>query len=180
MRITLNLLPPVKKEALRLGLVLAYAQTMVFLFFIVTVFAAVALVYVKIMVSDIGRDLERQSASLGGEETAAVTSDIKQINDFLNDVDKLEKQFEPWSVFFERLTPLIPPGTQLTRIRIDESGRIFLSGVAPTRNDALELLRRLKEAPFVTDVVSPLSNILQKQQVNFDFEMKYVRPEAGN
>ncbi len=174
MRITLNLLPPEKKKALRTGLVMAYTQTIVFIIFLVVVFVSGTLMSVRLMLSGDYETISKQEATANSSETTDIVTAIKQINSYLKEIDDTQRGFVPWSTVIENITPLIPNDVQVERISISSEDKILLSGVAQTRDGALLLLKRLKEQPYLSNVLSPLSNILQRQNVAFDFEMTYV------
>jgi Tfp pilus assembly protein PilN len=179
MRLTLNLLPPDKKRALRSGLLMAYAQTMVLLVFITAMFISSMLVSVRLMISSDYADLQKKSASASSGETTAVTNEIRLINTYLRQLEDRQESFTAWSGVIKSLADLVPDKTTLESLTIDAAtDKITLSGEAETRDDALKLLDSLKNSPFLSDVSSPLSNLLQKKDVKFDLEMKYKRGEA--
>ncbi len=179
MRITLNLLPPDKKKALQTGLVMAYAQTIVFILFLVTVFVSGTLMSVRLMLSADYETLKKQADTASSSETTDIVTSIRQINSYLKEVDGTQHGFIAWSRVLEDLTPLIPADVHLDRITITEDNKIVLTGVAQTRDSALAMLKKLKEQPYLSNVVSPLSNILQRQNVEFDFEMTYQPPMSN-
>jgi len=174
MLVTVNLLSPAKKRDLRNSLVMAYTQTMVSLLFATAILVAGTLVSVRFLIKNNYENLQRQSASAASEESTNIMENIRQINAFLKRVESTEAAFVPWADILEEIAPLIPRGVRLENLTLDKDGNIAMSGLAETRDDALALLKNLKEAPFIKDVLSPISNIMQKQNVNFDFQMKYV------
>ncbi|MDD5251373.1 MAG: PilN domain-containing protein [Patescibacteria group bacterium] len=178
MNITLNILPPEKKKALRSGLVMAYVQTMTILLFLSALFVSGVLVSARLMMADELKQIEQQaSGGAGTDESADIINNIKQVNSYLTTVQMMQTGFVSWSEVLEDIATMMPKNTRLERISLDQGGHIKISGVATTRDEALAFLKNLKEAPYLTDIVSPLSNILQKTQVSFDFDMKFV-PEA--
>ena len=174
MLVTVNLLSPAKKRDLRSSLVMAYAQTMVTLLFATALLVTGTLLSVRFMIESDYENLQKQSASAASEESTNIMENIRQINAFLKRVESTEAAFVPWADVLEELSPLIPTGARLENLTIDEGGNISMSGLADTRDTALAMLKNLNDAPFLKDVVSPLSNIMQKQNVHFDFQMKYV------
>lgn len=177
MKTQLNLLSPEKKAVLRTGFIFAYAQTMLFLVFIVVAFASGTLLAVRMMFKGTYEDLAGRS---NGEpdESKAVTADIKKINDYLKRIDGLETRFVPWSKLLETITSFIPRGTRLTSLRVEQDGKIALSGIARDRDDVIALQAKLEDSKLFKDVKAPLSNILQQTDVTFDFEMQYVDAPA--
>ena len=177
MNAQLNLLSPEKKAVLRTGFIFAYVQTMLFLVFIVVAFASGTLLAVRMMLKGTYDDLAGRSSG-EPDESKAVTADIKKINDYLKRIDGLERRFVPWSKVLEEITGYIPKGTTLSSLRVDQDGKIMLSGVARDREDVIALQGKLESSPTFADIKAPLSNILQQTDVKFDFEMKYALAPA--
>ncbi|HTM68965.1 MAG TPA: PilN domain-containing protein [Candidatus Binatia bacterium] len=177
MKTQLNLLSPDKKAVLRTGFIVAYVQTMLFLIFLVVAFASGTLLAVRMMFKGTYEDLAGRSSG-EPDESKAITADIKKINDYLKRIDGLENRFVPWSKVLETITGFIPKGMKLTSLRVDQAGRITMSGVAQDRDDVIALQTKLEASPLFKDVKAPLSNILQQTDVKFDFDMLYVNPNA--
>ncbi|MFA6603741.1 MAG: PilN domain-containing protein [Patescibacteria group bacterium] len=174
MFVTVNLISPDKKRDLRNALVMAYTQTMVTLLFVTAIIVTGTLISVRLMIKGNYEELQRQSASAASEESTNIMENIHQINVFLKRIESTEAAFIPWADILEQLSPLVPAGVRLETLTVNGNGDIAMSGLAETRDGALILLKNLKEAPFIKNVVSPLSNIMQKQDVRFDFQMKLV------
>jgi len=177
MNAQLNLLSPEKKSMLRTGFVFAYVQTMLFLMFIVFAFASGTLLAVRMMLKGTYDDLASRSVA-EPDESRVITADIKKINDYLKRIDGLEQRFVPWSKILEELTSFIPKGTKLSSLRVDQAGKIYISGIAKDREDVIALQSRLEGSKTFTEIKAPLSNILQQTDVKFDFEMKYANAPA--
>ncbi|MEY4744594.1 MAG: hypothetical protein RL272_539 [Candidatus Parcubacteria bacterium] len=175
MQVTLNLLSPEKKAVLRTGFIFAFAQTLIFIVFLVVVFASGTLLAVRTMLAGTYDDLAKRSG--GTDESSTITTDVKKMNDYLKRIDALEQRYVPWSKVLEQLTSLIPAGTQLTSLHVEKTGKVAISGIARDRDDVLLLQSRLEDSPLFKDVKAPLSNILQQKDVRFDFEVQYVPPK---
>ncbi len=178
MRVTLNLLPPEKKAALRAGFLYAYVQTVLLIVFIVVAFASGTLVAVRFMLKGTYEDLARRSTA-GADASVAVTQDIADINSYLKRLDGLQHQFTPWSQVLEQVTAAAPQGTEIDSISVDKDGNITVTGTAAVRDDVLSMLSQLRGSSLFANVQSPLSNILQQKNVSFEFDMKYVPPKAA-
>lgn len=175
MRITLNLLPPKNKAALRSGFLFAYAQSMLLVVFFLTAIASSTLLAVRLLLKGTYDDLAQRSTSTS-EEYRSMTDEIRSINEYLKRVEGVHRRFTPWSSVLATVTQMVPDGTQITGIRLDKTGKILLSGVADERADVLVLREHLLQSNLFKNVSSPLSNILQQKNVRFDFEMTYAPP----
>jgi len=178
MKIYLNLMPPSKKRSLQKGLVLGFFQTLSLLFFLAVLSLVGTLLLVRNQMLASYQELKQRSAVAVSNESASIMADIKQTNQYLKETSALQEAFIPWADILEDITALIPDRARLEKLEFDSAGNIRLQGFAATRDDALAMLKKFRETPYLTDVVSPLSNILQKKDVSFDFSMKYVAPDA--
>jgi hypothetical protein len=177
MKIFINLLPPSKKRDLQASIILAYAQTMVFIFFLVSVILSSTMLSLRLVLKAEADYLSRQSLTAASAESSDTMGGIKDINGFLHSIDTLQKDYTPWISVVTDITDLLPAGIRLDSLRADQANRVFMDGMATTRQDALALLKSLQNQPYLTDVHSPLSNILQRENVQFSFEMRYLPPD---
>lgn len=171
MHLSLNLLPPDRKQALRTGYVFAYAQTMLVLFLALTIIATATIFSVRHLVASTYEDLAGRSTDTSGE-FKELSADIKEINAYLTRAEMFDRRAIAWSGIVKKITDLAPAGTKISRIRIAADGKIILTGVATTRTDVLTYDEKLRSNGSFTDVKSPLSNILQQREVIFDFELQ--------
>jgi Tfp pilus assembly protein PilN len=180
MKIYINLLPPSKKQDLRNSMVLAYAQTLVFVFFLTTLVLSATLFSMRVVLQQEHDYLAEQIKMASASESVDIMNNIREINTFLLATDALQKRYVPWVEVLKDLGALVPPNTRLTRIRTDANNGILIDGVAATREENLGLEESLKRQPFLTNVQSPLSNILQRTNVTFSYEMRYQSPSNAS
>lgn len=179
MQIVLNLLPPEKKDSLRQGYIAAYARALLVLLFIVAVALSVTLASYRIMLKGTLDGLKQQNQDLMSEDDAP-EAEILAIDGFLTRVEGLQDDFIPWSGVLEEISKIVPDGVILSSVQVNDDGKVFIRGNAATRDDVLAFQASLEALPFFTEINAPLSNILKKTDVGFDFETMYVRPEAEN
>lgn len=172
MRVSVNLLPPEKKRALQTGFIIAFAQTMALIFFIIAVFVAGMFLSVRILLKSNYDALAAQS-SAGGDESDTVATEIRDINAYLKRLESIQKRFVPWSDVLVSITAAVPNGVILEDIELVKN-KIKIRGITATRDDVIALRENLIKLPFLTDVSNPLSNLLQKKDVKFEFEMNYA------
>lgn len=176
MHITLNLLPPKKKGALRQGYVVAYVRAMLVFLFIVAIALSATLISFRVILSNTLTDLTKQNEDMLSEDTAP-EKDVDIIDNFLNRVADLQDNFMAWSDVFEEISLIIPDGVVLDSIQRNKDGKVFIRGVAASRDDVLSFQSRLDDLEFFTPINAPLSNILKKADIEFNFETMYVNPE---
>jgi len=98
---------------------------------------------------------------------------IRAINEKLKTVSKIQEEFTPSSLLIKELTDRIPDGVSLSYIRADIGGRnLRISGQADKRESFLTLRSNLSESPAFVEIDSPLQNILRKENVDFEINIK--------
>lgn len=178
MHITLNLLPPSKKAALRKGYVIAYVRAMLAFLLIVAATLSATLISFNMILTNTLTDLTTQNEVMISEDTAPEIN-IEIIDGFLTRIADIQDGFVVWSEVFEEISRIIPKGVILDAIQLTPDGKVFIRGIAATRDDVLSFQSRLDSLPFFTEISAPLSNILKKTDIKFDFETSYMTPIDG-
>ena len=71
------------------------------------------------------------------------------------------------------MTSATPEGIRLSEIDVTPKGKISLRGTAATREDVLTYKGSLEATGLFAHISSPLSNILQRTDIQFTFEATY-------
>jgi Tfp pilus assembly protein PilN len=178
METTLNLLPPKDKHSLRTALAMSFVQSLALFVTVVILIIAGMLFSLRVILSQEVDKLSAQRTASSGEHQALV-GQMQSINDYIARVDAAQEGFTDWSAVLESLAQSAPRGIRFEGISISPDMTLTVEGVADTRDDVLAMERQLNSYPYFTDVTSPLSNILQKTNLRFEFQMKYL-PQSGN
>ncbi len=176
MHIILNLLPPSKKDALRQGYVIAYVRAMLVFLLIVAIALSATLVSFRVILTNTLTDLTKQNEDMLSEDTAP-EKDVEIIDGFLTHISDLQGKFVPWSDVFEEISRIIPDGIILNTVQLNVDGKIFIRGVASSRDDVISFQSRLDDLDYFTPISAPVSNILKKIDIDFDFETTYRNPD---
>ncbi|OIO51329.1 hypothetical protein COY93_04175 [Candidatus Uhrbacteria bacterium CG_4_10_14_0_8_um_filter_58_22] len=172
MKTTLNLLSPNKKRALRTVLALTSVQTAILLAAFVALSLAGLLFSLRLTLAGTARGLyDQSSATLDEYETTAKL--IRDTNGFIKRTEEVHESFVDWSAILESISQAAPDGIKFDGLTVDVDRSISIVGLAMTREEVLEMERRLKANPNFRDVSSPLSNILQRENLRFEFNLKY-------
>jgi Tfp pilus assembly protein PilN len=172
MRFTINLLPPAKQQELHAGLLVTTVETILLLFFVLITVFAVTVVSLRFVLKGVQNDLSGRIEQLS-TESESPRSEIKKIDTYLKGIDLLQRQTIRWSTVLTALAKATPKGVHLSEIEVTEKGIISIHGVAPTREDVLRFKDGLDATKLFSEVSSPLSNILQRTDVQFSFEAMY-------
>ncbi len=174
MRAYPNILPPDKKRALRLGLIMAYAQSLCLYLFVLAVTLSGTLFAVRLLYKNNADSLSLTAAQQ--DDSAAGAGEIRKINAYVRRAAGLNESHVAWSAVLTELGASLPSGVTLDNIMILPDGRMDISGLAATRDDLLAMQDRLAKLRFAKDVSSQFSNLFQKKDIRFALNMRFEAP----
>lgn len=99
----------------------------------------------------------------------SVEKSFKEINNIFIKVNKISEDQIYWSDVFDKLIKITPLNAQIFSLEIDPEGKFTFAGKAKTREDVLELGRRLKNSPDFKDIQTSLDNLTKRNDVDFKF-----------
>ncbi len=172
MRFTINLLPSEKQQALRAGLVITYVENILLSFLILACIFAVTLVSLRFVLRGFHDDLAGRADEIS-TESGSTRAEIRNIDAYLKRVDAVQRQAIAWSDVFVGLAEATPSGIRLAGIDVTPKGKVSVRGMAPTRDHVLRYNDALEASGLFSSISSPLSNILQRTDVQFTFEATY-------
>ena len=119
--------------------------------------------------------LSRYSADITGQYSLVTKNyedsdtGVKGLDQRLTSIQKIQDDYYTYSDLMEKLTGAANNGIKFSEIRIDAVGKkMSFGGTADTRDSLLTLKKNLEETETFSDVDLPLSNILQKDNVEFE------------
>ena len=168
--ITLNLLSPAQKEALRARVVFAMLERLMIALIAALLSGSVLLLFLKTGLS--GNLAEVQDRQVLTADYAKANSDIHQLNLQIARVDALQKlAISPASVMRD-VAMRAPQGISVTGLDFDvKTKSMRLNGVAARREDLLAFEASMKLSPYVKSLESPISNLFLKTDISFHFEI---------
>ena len=145
--ITLNLLPLIKKQELRLrGLYLAI-KNLVFTILLLAIFSAIALLITKaVLQNHFNETVADNTLTLQFDQI--FNNDIRMFNKQLTAVDTIQRDYIRWSAFFSALAQLVPSNVTLSSVSVIETGgsrTVSLTGLAATREALLAFQSKLAQ-----------------------------------
>ena len=166
--ITLNILPPRKKQELQLAEIYIIIKNSIILILFLTIIAAIILLLAKITLQNQFNKIIEQG-TLTTKVAKVFNQDIREFNQRLAAVSKIQKDYIDWTKFLIGLTQLIPEDVKVDSITID-GNKILVSGLAKSRTQFLALKDNLENSELFSNVVVPLENLLKKDNVDFDLK----------
>ncbi len=98
---------------------------------------------------------------------------IREINTLLGDIKLLQVAFLKWTPIIARVTDKLPQGTVLSSMTLDVHNKSYhITGFAESRDILLALEERIRTLPEVVDVNIPISQLIAKDDINFDITIE--------
>ena len=166
--ITLNILPPTKKEELRLNNLYMATKNLIILILILTILAAIALLFTKMTLQNYFNNIVEQT-TLTTKYTKVFSKDIRDLNRDLKAVEKIQNDHTYWTKFFIKFSPLVPDDIGIYSININQN-KILITGQARTREQLLQFKDNLEKSDLLDEVTIPLENLLKKENIDFDIK----------
>lgn len=167
--IILNLLPPPQKNYLEVLLIYRYLRIITFLLFSFAVISSALILGARLLLQNNLGDLLSTSAALNFRNTS-LDKEITELNKNLKEINNIQANFTKWSTILAGLSAAVPPNIEIKYLNIEKkSNRFNLNGRARERGDYLKLKDNLEKLPYLVNLQSPLTNLLTRQNVEFQF-----------
>lgn len=172
--ITLNLLPPTQKEKIKKMAICSICENV-----IAGIFIFLSLITIALLIANntLQSTFARFTIAISSpdKEEQQLNRKIKNLNSNLKIISDAQAGFTKWSKFLIDLNPLVPKDIQITNLEINtaEENILKIIGKAKKRTDLLAFHENLENHPSFTKIESPLSNILQKENIDFNFNIQF-------
>lgn len=170
--ITLNLLPPIQKIYIKQAGIYTALQNFLAIILIVAIIISFLLVGARIILQNNFYNLITHS-SLSLNDTQGFDSKIRNVNEKLKVVQEIQNEFTKWSSFLIAVNDLVPENIQLNLLAINQEAKtISIEGNAKLRDDFLKFKENLQNSSLLSEIESPLSNLVKKQDIDFRITAK--------
>lgn len=170
--ISLNLLSPDNKKTTEERLLYLSIKNLLGALLVFAVFSATILLIAKLALANNFQTIIEQT-TLIVKEYGGVNQKIKETNQKINSISETQKKFVAWSVILEKISNLMPQDAVAAIMIMSRSNEeMTLKGVAKTRDALLLLKSNLENSDIFSSVKIPFSNLLTRQDVDFEFELK--------
>ena len=92
--------------------------------------------------------------------------DIKEFNQKLKTVETIQKDHIAWTNFFIKFSLLVPDDIGIYNLSLNKD-KIVITGLAKTRDQLLKFKENLENSSLFSEVVTPLEDLLKKEDVDF-------------
>lgn len=165
--ITLNLIPPTQKNIYKNSRLYQLIKEAVMLIFLFTAIISIMLLLSRYFLEEQLADLaQRNAANIRSNE--AVNRRITDINTKIITASGIQKNFQPITPLLVAISQAAGNNIAYSQIKFFRQQTLLeLTGQAKTRNDLMELKKRLENSPWAKNVDLPLTNLVSKENNNF-------------
>lgn len=170
MEINLNLLPPSKKEEIlkkrRLKTVMGFEASLTLL---LVVFLGILMSFKIVLDMGLSANLHARAERENTEQYDKIKKydeQFRQVNLDISRIKTVERSQLYWSRLLDRLSGIIFPGIALDSITTNDY-QISISGVSDNRENLVLLKEKLEGEECFSNVDLPLSDLVDKNNVNF-------------
>ncbi|MFH1677358.1 MAG: hypothetical protein ABH888_00940 [Patescibacteria group bacterium] len=170
----LNLISKKVKQDIKLKRIYAILKRFGYILIIITALFAIIILFAKIILQNTFNQVVEQT-TLITKNNQSSNNQIKAINTRLDNIEKIQNDFIPWSFLLEDLSQDISSNINFFSIKIDkDKQQIDLKGVAVTRKGLLDFKKSIEESDKFSDIYFPINNLLKENNINFEITAKLV------
>ncbi|MBU1160463.1 MAG: hypothetical protein V1768_01755 [Patescibacteria group bacterium] len=170
----LNLISKKVKQDIKLKRIYAILKRFGYILIIITALFAIIILFAKIILQNTFNQVVEQT-TLITKNNQSSNKQIKEINTRLDNIEKIQNDFIPWSFLLEDLSQDISSNINFFSIKIDkDKQQIDLKGVAVTRKGLLDFKKSIEESDKFSNIYFPINNLLKENNINFEITAKLV------
>jgi len=164
----LNLLSPEKRTYLRRMIYIQFIKnTLISIVFVFCV-SGITLLGGQWVLQEYFNDVSTNLVATNNG-SAERNQKIKEVNYLISETDALQQTYIIWSSIIVELTNAIPNGIVINDLSLNSGDKYVLSGIADTRENMLEMQKKLNTLDFIKNTKIPISQLTEKE--NFAFSI---------
>ncbi len=181
----LNLIPETQKKLLKRERTFFLVHNVIGLLVVVLALNGILLTAARFVLVKHAREL-KSDTSLVSVQHSKLQSEIKRVNNQLQDASRIQERFTKWSALFSDAASALPAGATIDFLNINAGSKTFrITGKAADRASLIAAREALRSLPAVATLESPLSNFIEKENITFRFtgtltEGSYRRTPAAD
>jgi Tfp pilus assembly protein PilN len=170
--LTLNLVSAVQKKEIKLRHVYGLIKTVNYILIIIAIIIAIILLVAKTILQSKFNEIVSET-TLVTKTNQGYNNNVREINDKLNFIGKIQNDYIPWSVLLTSLAEMTPSDVSLNYLKVNSQGQtIKIKGNAKLRSSLLDFKDRLATSAYFKDIEFPIQNILEKENIDFEINAK--------
>lgn len=167
----ISLLSPNKKQGLKKLIHYLFTKELLEVLILTCSVLAVTQLVGWLILTQTVSDLARSSL-LVNRESPPYVQEIRRINKEIKGVFNSGVDFDPLTPYLLTIIDTVPADIKLSAVSFDRDAQtLTIDGVARTRDALLQYENVLSSIPWISNVSTPVSQLFQKDNVGFEFQM---------
>lgn len=169
--ITLNIISPELKNEIKLKNIYQIVKSSFLLIGFFLIFYAIILVSSRFVLKSYLGEISRinNNANSSTNDTAKAVTDV---NSKLKEVAAIQRDEINWLNLLELISKNTSSDIKYNKISMSRTNGLLLSGESKTRDGLIKMKKFLDDSSFLSDVDFPISNLLEKENINFNITAK--------
>lgn len=172
--LNLNLLSSKERKKIRLEKNFLLTKNVIFDISLALIIIIVSLLATTIILNlykkDFDKTIENEINLLSSTKRESLEKSTKELNAQLNTIESIQKEYVKWSNLLTELTKVVPVGVKINSLELNKNNKkVNITGVSKNREVLLEFQNNLKNLNYFTNITSPISNLLVRENVEFQF-----------
>jgi len=177
--IILNFISPTQREENRFQKNYSLVKEIIVIFVISLVvivgFLQLTQIILNNKLDNVTADTKTLKQQTEEEKSVDLGKTVKEFNKLLKNIDGIQAEYTFWSEILIKTASFVPSGVRLSSFTINRVNSNFkITGRANFRDDLLNLKRNLEESDHFIEIQSPISNILLRENINFELSGKII------
>jgi hypothetical protein len=170
--LTLNLISEELKQEIKLRHIYGFVKKINLTLIIIAIVIAIILLIAKVILQNKFNDTVEQM-TLVTKTNQGYNNEVRDINNKLNFVAKIQDDFIPWSDLIKKIAEITPSNVSLYNLKLDANEQtIRIKGKAYLRSSLLDFKDNLEATTYFNNIDFPLKNILEKENIDFEIAAK--------
>ncbi len=111
-----------------------------------------------------------EQAILVAKHKVAISDRVRLLNESALAVSKIQEKYLPMSRILIEFSKIVPAGNQVYTFEVNsENKTVKIRGFSTTRENVIAFENALKNSSFFTNIKSPLTNLLNPRNIDFEF-----------
>ena len=178
MEMQFNLLPEERKKKIQRSNILRFVVWQEIVIIFIVMFFFLTIQSIDFIVNLRLEEAKQQISMLkNGDNYRQAEKYEKYLNSFnkkMRQIEKAQVNSTDWTDVFDKINNLIPSVVVIDSIKGDKNS-ISIKGVAPLRDDLIEMKKNFSDDDCFEDVNIPLNDIVLKKDIDFEVDFKIKR-----
>lgn len=168
----LNLISEELKKEIKLRHIYGFIKKVNLTMIVIAIIIAIILLAAKTILQLRFNNIVEQM-TLVTKTNQGYNNDIREINNKLNFVAKVQNDFIPWSEIIKKVVGITPRDINLYYLKFNsEEQLVKIKGKALFRSSLLDFKDKLEATPDFKNIDFPLKNILERENIDFEINAK--------